>query len=181
MEDNYLLYLREKVSKAAKAVAKKWAGQDVEDLEQDIWLLLAESPNVVTDLLEQHDAVQLDWLVRIGHQEASKERSDYEVFSGQFLYSTDEVRGLLDSGGLDSQNTWRAEVSDLLEAFEGLAPAFQASVLGRYVDGWLPETSAEKMRLSRAVAAVTSRMNRIGLERRRNYQGPGARTNEYTR
>jgi hypothetical protein len=94
--------MQDEVRKAAKTVAHKWPNVvNADDMEQDIYLRLLESPGSVEKLLNDFsDRSRLNAIVRIGHEIAKIEREDYEIFMGDFRYSVDEVKKILDNRAL---------------------------------------------------------------------------------
>ena len=94
--------MQDEVRKAAKTVAYKWPNVvNADDMEQDIFLNLLESPESVRKLLDDFSGrARLNALISIGHKIASKERDDYDIFLGDFRYSVDEVKKILDNRAL---------------------------------------------------------------------------------
>ncbi|WP_367137981.1 hypothetical protein [Saccharothrix sp. HUAS TT1] len=164
------------VNKAAGIVARSWpASIEAADIGQEIWLRLVESPDTHRRLALAEERVSA--LVHIGHQVAAELRSAHEVATGQYRYGTREVRGLLDSGALtDRQGLAQVERFDLSGGLELMAERHEEyhSVLwDYYVHGVAPE---HRMKITRAVDALTECMNQIHLSSRyTDHQGPGAR------
>lgn len=97
--------LTNEVRQAAKTVARGWDGVvEADDVEQEIWVYLLEKRQVyaIQKLEEQH---RRNLLRRIGTQISQQHRADYEAFTGNFLYSTDDVRAILEkaSGGTENR------------------------------------------------------------------------------
>jgi DNA-directed RNA polymerase specialized sigma24 family protein len=90
------------VSKAARKTAREWAGViDAEDAEQEIWLRVLEAGKDYADqLADMDEAARTSVLNTIGQQVASRYRNEYEGFSGNYIYGTEEVRDLLKGGAL---------------------------------------------------------------------------------
>jgi hypothetical protein len=176
-----VLDMSKEVCKAAKTVAMQWPGVvEADDMEQDIYLHLLESPGSVEKLLTEFtDKNRLNALIAIGHKIASKERVDYERFSGNFRYSVNEVKGLLQKQTFKEANLGRTSTSaDLLAGMETLrksSPQYAEMIQRRYVKGETFGPSAEAMQLSRAVEALTTEMNRSFSKQDRDHQGPGNR------
>lgn len=155
------------VKKAAKIVASQWPGViDADDVEQEIWLYLVESPASAQKALEATEPkAQARFLTRIGHQRASRARTSYDYFRGAYKYSVKDVKSLLVTGALssDNQDGVKVEYTDLHIGFRALKERNEGqaeSLARRYLLGGSMETGAEKMMLSRAVVALTDEMNR---------------------
>ncbi len=101
-----VMRLKVEVEKAAKTVAFKWPNVvSADDMEQELYLHLLESPGSVEKLLNEfNDKDRLNAVVAIGHKIAGKERDDYEVFSGNFRYSVNEVKTLLEDRALHHES-----------------------------------------------------------------------------
>src|SRR5690606_22340190 len=90
----------------ARAVEFKWPKTTTEeDMTQEMYVRLAETPAYVDKLKELDRRSRLGWLKRIAEQIASIERTDYDYFSGNYCYSTKEVRSALEKGVLRQQPT----------------------------------------------------------------------------
>lgn len=86
------------IQKAARKAANDWPGVvEEEDLAQEVYLHILESPGTQSDLAEMDDTSRYRTLHKIAQRIASQERTDYEHFTGSFMYSVDEVRGLLEA------------------------------------------------------------------------------------
>lgn len=81
------------IEKAANVVALKWAGTiEADEAVQEIIMRLIESPGSLTKLSEMTEKARQGSLIGIGHQVASQYRDDYDAFSGNWYYSTEDVR-----------------------------------------------------------------------------------------
>jgi len=155
------------VKTAAKIVASQWPGViEADDVEQEIWIYLVESPGSALKALEANTPkARARFLTRIGHQRASKARAAYDYFRGAYKYSVKEVKDLLASGGLssDNQDRVRVEYTDLHEAFRALQDRNEgqaAALTRRYLLTESMETNADQKVLQRAVESLTDEMNR---------------------
>lgn len=170
--DDRTAELADDVERAARIVARRWPDViDEDDAYQEIWLRLLEK-DYVGRVYEMDAAARGDVLRRIGVQIASQYRDDYEIFSGQVCYGTDEVYRLLsarmlvrDRSELDLSGETLAEYIDLHEARELLRssiPRYAEVIDARFVSGEpVPDTKL----VTRAVAALTREMNRVHLRR----------------
>jgi hypothetical protein len=170
--------LTDDIATAAKRAADGWPHMvDADDVNQEIWTRLLESPGTVETVmgLTGHERVAL--LTRIGHQAASVIRTDYDHFNGNFYYSVNEVRELLKSGALSAgcENT-QTERLDIDEGLDGLNNRYARLLFKRYGLVEPMESGADQDALERAVTALARAMNRMHRTRAAEYQdGPGSR------
>ncbi|HVV11613.1 hypothetical protein [Amycolatopsis sp.] len=176
-QDEALAEILHDIQRAATRVGREWgAVTTVEDIEQEITLHLLDK-RTVKRLAEFDPAARRETLYRIGTQLAVQERVDYDHFTGNFLYSTRDVREILGRGTLHEQRertyTERLDLDEATALLRDKNPRYAELIWKRYV---LEETVTEKMALSRAVDSLTDCMNQINAARRRGYdQGPGSR------
>ena len=196
--------LAKDIQKAAKTVAFQWPGiVEADDLTQDISVKLLESPSSVEKLLTDFDDRQrLNAIIKIGHQIAAKERTDYEVFSGNFRYSVNEVKRLLDDRALqnddpslrsnwtisdnftkggefaDAVNTKSSSETDLRRGMDRLTATnerYAEIIQRRYLTGE-SVSGNDSSTLSRALTQLTTNMNRSFKQRHAERpDGPGTR------
>jgi hypothetical protein len=198
--------LSREIKKAAQAVAYQWPGVvEADDLEQDISVKLLESTASLYKVLGFDDKGKINALIQIGHQIAAQERTDYEIFSGNFKYSVNEVKKLLtdralhnESPGLGSNwsisdkfskggefedavlNKSSAE-TDLKRGMKKLKAtnsAYAEIIERRYLrDELIPkDEEGARTRLSRALTSLTTNMNRSYKQRHAaRSDGPGTR------
>src|SRR3954469_18385628 len=96
--------IRPIIKRASKSVGFQWPGvAESDDLEQDIFMRLLESPGSVEKILAMEDNARYRAIVGIGHQLASIERDDYDLFSSNFKYSVGDVKSLLAEGVLEGR------------------------------------------------------------------------------
>lgn len=194
--------IADEITRAARTVAAKWPGVlDEDDLVQDIWLRLLETPGYQDTLERMEPSDQRRAIQGLGHQIASRERSDYFHFTGNIRYGSDEVKRLLANDGLqvvdsiaalgsvwdskEDQVSGSREPTHLVETrvdlHEGMK-ALQAShlryalaITDRYFFGIEPTSGAEWSRLSRAIKTLTEHMNSARSARQVSHDGPGCR------
>ena len=171
MTDNYepddLRVLAKPIKKAAKIVASQWPGViEADDVEQEIWLYLTTRPSGAKKALEQTEPKPRDrFLTRIGHQCASQARAAYAYFRGAYKYSVKDVKDLLASGGLSSDNQDRVNVehTDLREAFRALRDrneSYASAVARRFLLSESMTTTSDRHALERGIESLTNEMNR---------------------
>jgi|SRR5687768_1817210 len=163
---------REKVKKAARSVSSGINQIEADDVEQDIWVRLLEDTNYYDTLCAQEDPFQS--LKRIGKQEAYKQNSALEYYSGNYTYSPGEVRGLLNEYLIDVTIEAISEHVDLVEGLLMLktdAPGYFKAVIDKWVNGTESNTSTT----TKAVDKLSMLMNQVNKAARYSYEGPGSR------
>lgn len=199
-----VMSLSKEIHKAAQSVSYQWPGVvQAEDLEQDIYVRLLETPGSVEQLISEFDdKSRLNAIIKIGHQIAAQERTDYEVFSGNFRYSVNEVKRLLEDRALHNENpelssNWSvsedfikggefedavlnksSSETDLRRGMERLRsdnPNYANVLMRKYFSDEAITTGADITRVSRALTALTTEMNRSFKQQQREHEGPGSR------
>jgi len=197
------LELEKDIKKAARSVAFDWPGVvEAEDIEQDIWEHIISRPNTTSDLLAMEPTPRYRTISKIGHRIASKERDDYDHFTGNFRYSVNEVRSLLSQGALasihsvqsgwssqevvssggefaDTVNTMVSMETDLKRAMAKLketTPQYHGILIRKYLQNEYIESGADKKRASLALEALTDNMNKSHKRQHAERpDGPGTR------
>ena len=155
------------IDRVAVSVAAQWPEVATEeDVRQDIWVRIAESPRTAEVLGGLNGKALYEAVREMGHQVASKQRTEYEHFSGNFYYSTQDVREILSRGVLtEARERTDTERMDLEVAFRALQEQnerYAATIWARYVTGDFDKTDGSgRMLLTRAVDALTREMNRV--------------------
>lgn len=178
-QNDALVKILPDIKRAAARTAREWEGIiSADDAEQEIALtLLADT--YAQQVAEMEPGARADVLARIGMHIASRYRDDYDYFTGNFRYSTREVREILERGALYEERT-RTD-TERLDLDEGVAllrkrnPRYAELIGRRYLKGEeLGETEARIVR--RAVDLLTNCMNNVHRNRRAEYtEGPGTR------
>lgn len=163
---------REKVRKAARSVASGINQVEAEDVEQDIWVRLLEDVTYYNELCGTDDPFKA--LKRIGRQEAHKQSSAYEHYSGQYTYSPGEVRGLLGEFLVDVRIEAICEHVDLVEGLL-LMREDHAGHFKVLIDKYVHNIEGHSQYTTRAVDKLTDTMNQINRAARYSYEGPGSR------
>lgn len=195
------------VQTAARTTARSWDGViEFDDAEQEIWeRLLGAGRSTIDKVLEMDKPLRVSSLTRIGQQVGSQYRDDFEVFSGNWVYSTKKVRDMLGLGALkpakgnpksdvpswdlprsliekldETETETRSERRDLflgMKALAGSNEVYASAIKNSYwTDGNPKLTSSERKRLQRAVDALTREMNRSHTRVTAQYDnGIGAR------
>lgn len=173
--------LSKPVRNAARTTAEEWPGVvEADDMEQDIWVRLLESPGSAEKLADMNDRDRKVSLNKIGRQIAAEQRSSYELFSAQVHYSTDDVREMLEAGALvgegfmsdDERIDFEVAAHELKES----TPHFIESLWDHYELGELDmKSSTNRGRIMRAVNRLTDYINSTTKIRNDDYEGPGSR------
>lgn len=167
------------IQQAAKKTARDWNGIiSADDAEQEIIVRLLEDAYAEKLLCFDQNA-RTETLEKIGRQIASDYRTDYDHFTGNFFYSTNDVREILERGALHeeriSTNTERLDLDEGLCLLQKRNKRYAKVVGQRYLEGL--EVSDTKL-LTRAVDLLTDCMNNVHRNRELNYtEGPGTRNN----
>ena len=154
------------IKKAAERVAKKWPQATTQDdLFQELVLHFLEAPGSLEKLANLSPEKRLARLVAIGHERASEARDTLDHFSGQFNYSVDEVRKLVERGAiLHRVADFDAASIDLQASMDVLKKRnrdYWSVLVEVYVEGVRPERkSAREKVLERALDSLTTLMNR---------------------
>ncbi|MFB9926297.1 hypothetical protein ACFORO_42635 [Amycolatopsis halotolerans] len=190
--------LVDEVKRAARSAARSWDGVvGADDVEQEIWVHLLEKDRTATvSAMDADDRRKV--LGRIADQVARQERADYEAFRGNFHYSTDEVRAILENAGnvldpdsragswfvasggkenvADAEDTPGSEThAERMDLVTGLArlreanPRYAEILVRHYVHG---EEAAYRVELTRARDALTREMNTARREATADHDGP---------
>ena len=174
----------QEVRAAAKAIAREWSDViDADDMEQEMWVkLLASTEANMSAIKGMAPDRRRGVLNSIATQVGMKYRDDYDAFSGNYQYSSSEVRALLEDGALlgDEPDIDSVTVRvDLAEGVQTLAEKnsnYFAVLVNKYIHGIDPNNGLERMRLTRAIDLLTRLMN--GAHRRSHteyVEGPGSR------
>ena len=182
-KDEILVEIMPLVRKAAQSVAAQWPGiVEADDVEQEIYVnLLGLKEEHLRRLVDEFDR---DGLVKVfkerqGHQVAARYRNDFELFSGNYRYSGEEVRSLLESGALVfSDELTATERVDLMAAMERLqetSPQYAEALFRRYAEGIPDRGKSDEHARLRAIRALTREMNRNFNRETAEHEGPALR------
>lgn len=167
----------------ARNISREYPGIEASDIEQEIFLYIAENRNSIERTTEHLEAGLEAIMYRAGKAYAAAERIAYIYSSCEWLYTPKETRGLLseaffdpalwenmpckDDGVKISAKGVVISLWDIRSALESLEAEDQELVRRRYQLGLAFEDEAEKRRLYRAIDKITQRMN-TGVARRRS-------------
>jgi hypothetical protein len=162
---------REKVNKAARSVAGS-TQLEWEDLSQDMWVWMLENPTQYNNYVELEDPFKQ--LKKIAKQEAYKQNSALEYYSGNYTYTPGEVRGLLNEYLIDVTIEAISEHVDLVEGLLMLrsdAPSYFNTIINKWING----TEGHTGMTTQAVDKLSKLMNQVNKAARYSYEGPGSR------
>lgn len=88
--------LSEELHALSKQVSRNWPGVlDSEDIEQDVWIWILETwngPQLLHGADEETRGKLIYWMA---NKTAKRHRNEHDLFSGNYYYSTDDVRAIL--------------------------------------------------------------------------------------
>lgn len=164
---------REKVNKAARSVAGRNSAVDWEDIAQDVWVRMLEDLSYYHELCAQEDPFPS--LKKVAKQEMYKANNALEFFTGNYTYTSGEVRGLLSEYLIDVELEVIAEHVDLVEGLLLLRTSnssYFKILIDKHVHGVEPRDAKYTQR---AVEKLTEMMNQVNKAARYSYEGPGSR------
>lgn len=163
---------REKVDKAARSVAGSNNQVDWEDISQDMWVWMLENPKQYTNYTQLEDPFRE--LKKVAKQAVYKQNNANEYFTGNYTYTSGEVRGLLNEYLLDVTLESVAEHTDLVEGLllmKGETPGYFKTT----IDKWVHGKDINPGSVSKAVGKLALLMNQVNTAARYSYEGPGSR------
>lgn len=175
------------IQKAAAKAERDWPGvAEAEEITQEVYIKILESPGTVESLSYMDDDARYRTLHKIAQRIASRERVDLEHFTGNFRYSVNEVKQLLSSGALTEVagaigSSWSSEervsegdsvadsalatataVADLEAGLRHLARSndrYSELIQRRYLGGESISEPSDSRALARALVSLTEKMN----------------------
>lgn len=167
------------VQLAARSAASSWRGvAEYEDIHQDLWLFLLETPSVQNKPSEELEKI-LRWKANSLCKQA---QVDYEHFSGNFQYTPGDVRAgavsMMEFDGAPEEQADYDLAIEILwkhkpEKFEDLDSWFGNP------DGWDQAVPSVRKRAQRMFDALADAMNDVRRARERNKaDGPGTKPRE---
>ncbi|SHS99265.1 Uncharacterised protein [Mycobacteroides abscessus subsp. abscessus] len=168
------------IRKAAKSVAYEWPGVvEADDVEQAIYVELLESPGTVAKVEGYEERAKYRFLARMGHQIASRERTDYDYYKGAFNYSVADAKNALKRGILTAVVIEKGQVEigcDLFDALGALKIEYIEAIYTRYALNEVPKDTKSKDTLKNGLARLTDEMNKVAKRKfSAREDGPGTR------
>lgn len=196
-----VLELNREIERAARHMEIEWPDvvDSWEDLAGDIQVKLVQE-NQAVNLLALESKPRKITLTKIAQRIASSYRDDYEYFSGNFLYSTQEVRRILEKGVLSGlheemedkegnvlsdyvgeeklqphQVRTQLEHLDVINAVREMDTVQKSKLFRKFVLREKPVNDADRKSMDRSVDALTLKLNRQRRKAVADHNGPGAR------
>lgn len=171
----------DQVVDAARRASAKWYGLlEAEEIESEIWVHILESPATVKDLRDKDRTLVFDLLCRYADRICIAERDDYEHFTGNYRYSVNEAKVLVEEFYLRDGEDLMVDLIDVDVAFVRLMEENQThadALFRRYALG--EKTTGDSQfnnALTRGLTHITDLMNRNFKDRvRDHHDGPGTR------
>ncbi len=176
----------------AKKVAAEYPGIEAEDIRQEILVFVVEKKSTYEEYDYPDGQLRINFR-KIATSYAGRERYRYIYHSAEYVYTSPEVRALFESAFFQPEMWEKPPVKDdgisitsggvvvalwdLDRAYNALAPLDAEVIEKRYSRGD-PLTSAEQMRLSRAIDKITRSLNNNVVKRQQEakaHAGPQRR------
>ena len=167
------------IREASLAAEVRWSRiLPAQDIQQELWLKILENSSL-EDFFETCDKRRIKkTLVLKANSICSQERFAYAHFSGQFIYSTEDVREIL-ADAREQQTLPTEERVDLEAGLERMLESYPAAhaTIEKYVKGLLGNEVTEKRALTRAVKVLTNFMNGNRCDRTDEYENKHGKKN----
>lgn len=176
----------------AQRVAEEYPGIDAEDIRQEILLHVTEKRSTY-ESTDYPDGQLRKNFRNVAISYAGRERYSFIYHSAEYVYTSSEVRQLferaffqpemwetaptMDDGVSLTSGGVVVALWDLDRAYSAL-PVLDAAVIAKRYEQGDPLSSAETMRLSRAIDKITRSLNNGVIKRQneaKSYSGPGLR------
>ena len=168
MQEEAVIGLKDAVRKAAQQAETRWNKLlDAEDIEQELWVFILESQSVQKALVGLSDKDKVARLKKKADSICSREKLDYERFTGNFLYTPAGVRRILSRLAGD-ERVLDDEAIDFgigFEALENEYPQYYEAIKDFYFFGRSVENKSDKNLKYRAVDRLAELMNRKRSQR----------------
>jgi DNA-directed RNA polymerase specialized sigma24 family protein len=176
----------------AQRVAEEYPGIEAEDIRQEILLHVVEKKSTY-EATDYPDGQLRKNFRNVAISYAGKERYAYIYYSAEYVYTSPEVRQLFEKAFFQPEMWETAPTKDdgvsvasggvvvalwdLDRAYSAL-PVLDAQVIAKRYEQGEPLSSAETMRLSRAIDKIVRTLNNSVVKRgqeKKKHDGPGAR------
>lgn len=178
VEELYTL-LHTPIEKAAASASYKWHGLlEPDEIASELWIEILDSGATAGKLQGSDMNLVTDLLARMADRICIGERDDYEHFTGNYRYSVNEAKVLVEEYFLRNEEEFMVDLVDVEIALDQLLEINQGqyeAIFRRYALGEVP-VEPMKSRLKRGLTKITDYMNRSFKDRERNHHdGPGTR------
>lgn len=175
--------LYEKVEGTVKKVAQethiRWARiMPADDIEQELWLYILEHPSTQEWMLTAKSSTMKSILAKQGDYICSKERLDYDHFTGNYNYNSQEVGALLEGlvGGKSIKPDMAVDLQLGMEDLQKEHPQFFETLHDIYWERLDYSDTPKRKRKSRALSKLAELMNRKRSQREaERTEGPGTK------
>lgn len=168
MHDEAVIGLKQAVRKAAQQAETRWNKLlDADDIEQELWVFILERPATQNYLRGKTAKEQISALRKTADSICSKEKLDYERFTGNFLYTPADVRRILSRLAGD-ERILDDEAIDFGIGFEALEEEhfhYYEAVRDFYFLGRSVENKSDENLKRRCVDKLAELMNRKRSQR----------------
>lgn len=182
MHDEAVIGLKQAVRKAAQQAETRWNKLlDADDIEQELWVFILESKSVQAALTGLSDKDKVARLKKKADSICSREKLDYERFTGNFLYTPADVRRILSRLSGD-ERILDDEAIDFGIGFEALEEEhfhYYEAVREFYFFGREVKNKSDEDLKRRSVDKLAELMNRKRSKREADRtEGPGTKNQE---
>lgn len=168
MNNEITKLLKPAVNKAAHQAERRWNSiLPADDIEEELWLFILESQSVQDYLTRNTEGSRIAALKMKADSICSKEKTDYEHFTGNYLYTSADVRRLLENLTRDKRllDAERIDLELGLEQLKRRHEKYYKILVSHYKEGYVAAQGAEQNAKSRAVIKLTNIMNRKHSQR----------------
>lgn len=145
--------------KAAEWASHSWPGVvEKDDLAQELWLWYLTRPSVRAKFEEMDYRGRLQVATKHAHRLTAELRNANARFSNQVRYSVDDIRD-----ALSGRSRWPEIADDVAQGLAALTRRNAAYVeaIEQFVSDNRPSDNAYRMRLTRAIEALTDETNAV--------------------
>jgi len=178
MED--VLQYEDCVKEAAKSVANQWTHVEAEDLVQNIWVRLLESPGTVDLLRDVDSGAVRPLLIRVARQIAAEDHHKQQVAQEDSITSSKWGQTAVRKTGIaDSTFLTASAFTDIVDGMVELrkrpSSRYFDLIVRKYVLGDEIKPGPDRNAVSRGLKSLTTIMNRKRKQDLAEHDGPGAR------
>lgn len=168
MNDEYVREVAASVKAAARHAETRWNGvMEADDIEQELWMFIMESPSVQRALEQLQEQDRVARLHTKANSIVSREKLSYDHFTGNYHYTPSDVRELLEQLGKEEEISLeeRLDLELGIELLKDQHESYYTALKSWYVLGIPAESGAAKRKLYRAVDKLADLMNRKRSQR----------------
>lgn len=174
--------LKPAVEKAALQAERRWNHMvSADDIEQELWLFIMTSQAVIDYLLQNKEGDRVAALKAKADSICSKEKLDYDHFTGNYHYMPSDIRRILKNLTQERRvlNEEQFDVDEGLKDLEREYPKYHGAIIAQWWFGHPPADKNESNTRERAIDKLADLMNRKRSQREYEYtEGHSARSTE---